>query len=41
MDIINSFPVYEYIDGKNMYRGEDLGIGGYVYVESWMYGNVS
>ena len=31
MGIINSFPGYEYVDGKNMYRGDDLGKGGYVY----------
>lgn len=41
MDIINSFPGYEYIDGKNMYRGDDLGKGGYVYAEPGMYGNVA
>ena len=41
MDIINSFPGYEYIDGKNMYRGDDLGKGGYVYGEPGMYGNVA
>ena len=41
MDIINSFPGYEYVDGKNMYRGDDLGKGGYVYAEPGMYGNVA
>ena len=41
MDIINSFPGYEYIDGKNIYRGDDLGKGGYVYAEPGMYGNVA
>ena len=41
MDIINSFPGYEYIDGRNMYRGDDLGKGGYVYAEPGMYGNVA
>lgn len=39
--IINSFPGYEYVDGKNMYRGDDLGKGGYVYAEPGMYGNVA
>lgn len=41
MDIINSFPGYEFIDGKNMYRGTDVGKGGYVYAEPGMYGNVA
>ena len=41
MDIINAFPGYEYIDGKNIYRGDDLGKGGYVYAEPGMYGNVA
>lgn len=44
---INSFPSYEYIPGpenhgkgRNMYRGIDLGFGGYVYAEPGMYKNV-
>ena len=37
----NSFPGYEFVDGKNMYRGTDLGKGGYVYAEPGMYGNVA
>ena len=41
MDIINAFPGYEFIDGKNMYRGTDVGKGGYVYAEPGMYGNVA
>ena len=41
MGIINAFPGYEYVDGKNMYRGDDLGKGGYVYAEPGMYGNVA
>lgn len=41
MDIINSFPGYEYKDGKNMYRGVDLGKGGYVYAEPNVYYNVA
>ena len=41
MAVINSFPGYEFIDGKNMYRGTDLGKGGYVYAEPGMYGNVA
>lgn len=39
--IINSFPGYEYIDGKNMFRETDIGKGGYVYAEPGMYGNVA
>lgn len=39
--IINSFPGYEYKDGKNLYRGVDVGFGGYVYAEPGMYGNVA
>lgn len=44
MEVINSFPGYEFVqfgeDGKshNMYRGEDVGFGGYVYAEPGMYG---
>ena len=40
-DIINSFPGYEYINGKNMFRGVDLGKGGYVYAEPGIYRNVA
>lgn len=39
-DIV-SFPEYEFEHGKNMYRGVDLGFGGYVYAEPGMYGNVA
>ena len=39
--MINSFPGYEYVDGKNMYRGVDLGKGGYVYAEPGIYYNVA
>lgn len=44
MSIINSFPEYEFIscgdDGKphNMYKGEDVGFGGYVWALPGMYG---
>ena len=41
MNIINSFPGYEFVDGKNMYRGDDLGKGGWVYAEPGMYTNVA
>lgn len=40
-DIINAFPGYEFKDGKNMYRGDDLGKGGYVYAEPGMYFDVA
>lgn len=46
-EIINCFPGYEFVrygeDGKkhNMYRGVDLGLGGYVYSEKGMYTNVA
>lgn len=47
MEIINAFPGYEYVyddkdkDFHNMYRGTDVGKGGYVYAEPGMYGNVA
>lgn len=40
-DIIGAFPGYEFKDFKNMYRGIDLGKGGYVYAEPGMYDNVA
>ena len=40
-DIITAFPGYEFKDGKNIYRGDDLGKGGYVYAEPGMYHNVA
>lgn len=40
-DLSETFPGYEFIDGKNMYRGIDLGMGGYVYAEPGMYTNVA
>ena len=39
--IINAFPGYEYIDGQNMYMGENVGRGGYVYAEKGIWGNVA
>lgn len=36
-DVINAFPDYEYVDGKNMFRGEEAGRGGYVYAKPGMY----
>ena len=40
-DLSETFPGYEFVDFKNMYRGTDLGFGGYVYAEPGMYGNVA
>lgn len=40
-DILTAFPGYEWSDKKNMYRGVDLGKGGYVYAEPGMYQNVA
>lgn len=49
-DIINCFPGYEYVvetdengvsRAHNMYRGTDVGFGGYVYSEPGMYENVA
>lgn len=38
---INEFPGYKYEDGKNLYRGTDLGKGGYIISKPGMYGNVA
>ena len=50
-DLSKEFPGYEFVkewnektgkfDRHNMYRGVDLGFGGYVYSEPGMYGNVA
>ena len=40
-DLSETFPGYEFKDGKNMYRGTDLGFGGYVYAEPGMYTDVA
>ena len=46
-NVINSFPGYTYIpygedkQSHNMYMGEDVGFGGYVYVEPGCYTNVA
>lgn len=37
----NKFEGYEYRDGHNIFMGEDVGRGGYVYAEPGMYGNVA
>ena len=39
--ILNAFPGYEFKGGKNLYRGTDIGFGGYVYAEPGMYTNVA
>lgn len=45
--IINSFPGYEYVERgedkkpHNIFKGEDVGFGGYVYVEPGMYVNAA
>ena len=41
MKIINTFPGYEFKDGKNIFRGVDLGKGGYVYAEPGIYYDVA
>ena len=38
---LNSFPGYEFINGHNIYRGVDLGKGGYVVGNPGMYRNVA
>lgn len=38
--MINQFPGYSYENGKNMFRGEDVGRGGYVYAVPGIYNNV-
>lgn len=38
---INSFPGYEFKDGKNMYRGTDIGFGGYIISNAGVYENVA
>lgn len=40
-NVINSFPGYEYRDGKNMYRGTDIGRGGYIISNPGIYTNVA
>lgn len=40
-DILNAFPGYKFENGKNIFRGVDLGKGGYVYAEPGMYRNVA
>lgn len=40
MKIVNSFPGYEFKDGKNMYRDTDIGFGGYIISHPGIYENV-
>lgn len=40
-DIITAFPGYEFKDGKNLYRGEDIGKGGYIRSNPGVYTNVA
>lgn len=37
-DLAEEFPGYQYKSGKNMYRGDDVGRGGWVYANPGMYG---
>lgn len=39
-NFINKFPGYEFKDGKNIYRGTDIGYGGYIYSNPGCYSNV-
>ena len=41
MSIINSFPGYEYKNGKNIYRGTEVGRGGYIISNPGIYANVA
>ena len=40
-DLSEMFPGYKFENGKSIYRGEEVGEGGYVYAEPGMYGNVA
>ncbi len=40
-DLSEMFPGYTFDAGKSMYRGEEVGEGGYVYSEPGMYGDVA
>lgn len=39
--VINAFPGYEYKDGKNLYRGDELGRGGYIRSNPGIYTDVA
>ena len=38
---INAFPGYEFKDGKNIFRGENVGFGGFVWAVPGMYGRTT
>lgn len=38
---LNAFPGYEFKNGTNLYRGTDLGKGGYIFSNPGVYGNVA
>ena len=40
-DVINAFPGYEFKNGANLYRGTNLGKGGYIVSNPGIYGNVA
>lgn len=40
-DLSETFPGYEFIDGKNWYRNTDIGKGGYIISNPGVYGNVA
>ena len=40
-DLSETFPGYEFVDGKNMYRGTDIGFGGYIISNPGIYVNVA
>lgn len=40
VDLAETFPGYEYVNGKNMYRGTDVGRGGYIYGNEGVWENV-
>ena len=41
MSIIKSFPGYEFLNGENIYRGTNLGKGGYIISSAGIYTNVA
>ena len=40
-DLSETFPGYEFVDGKNMYRGVDVGRGGYIISNPGIYSDVA
>lgn len=41
VDLSETFPGYEFVDGKNMYRGTDVGRGGYIISNPGIYSDVA